>query len=171
MMLECKPREHRMFRGDARSPKFPQDERVYPLYGRTYCEKPGATHRFYGCEEQTSFPPVCRRTTHFGRRSLDFLQERNMKNILVGSILALTLSFPVFAQDVVVVPDPVTTWVTEQPMDDDVVVEEKFVVGDTLPDKVVIKNVKDHDDYGFAVVNKKRVIVEPKTRRVVKIID
>jgi len=94
-----------------------------------------------------------------------------MKNILVGSILALTLSFPVFAQDVVVVPDPVTTWVTEQPMDDDVVVEEKFVVGDTLPDKVVIKNVKDHDDYGFAVVNKKRVIVEPKTRKVVKIID
>ena len=94
-----------------------------------------------------------------------------MKNILVGSILALTLSFPVFAQDVVVVPDPVTTWVTEQPMDGDVVVEEKFVVGDTLPDKVVIKNVKDHDDYGFAVVNKKRVIVEPKTRKVVKIID
>jgi hypothetical protein len=65
----------------------------------------------------------------------------------------------------------VTTWVTEQPMDDDVVVEEKFVVGDTLPDKVVIKNIKDHDDYGFAVVNKKRIIVEPKTRRVVKIID
>jgi hypothetical protein len=94
-----------------------------------------------------------------------------MKNLLAGSILALSISFPVFAQDVVVVPDPVTTWVTEQPMDDDVVVEEKFVVGDTLPDKVVIKNIKDHDDYGFAVVNKKRIIVEPKTRRVVKIID
>jgi hypothetical protein len=94
-----------------------------------------------------------------------------MKNILVGSILAVSFALPAFAQDVVVVPDPVTTWVTEQPMDGDVVVKEKFVVGDALPDKVVIKTVKDHDDYGFAVVNKRRVIVQPKTRKVVKIID
>lgn len=94
-----------------------------------------------------------------------------MKSILVGSIVAASLAFPAFAQDVVVVPDPVTTWVTEQPMEGDVVVKEKFVVGDSLPDKVVIKTVKDHDDYGFAVVNKRRVIVHPKTRKVVKIID
>jgi hypothetical protein len=94
-----------------------------------------------------------------------------MKNFLVGSIVAVSFAFPAFAQDVVVVPDPVTTWVTEQPMDGDVVVKEKFVVGDALPDKVVINTVKDHDDYGFAVVNKRRVIVQPKTRKVVKIID
>lgn len=94
-----------------------------------------------------------------------------MKALITATALSIALAMPAFAQDVVVVPDPVTTWVTEQPMDEDVVVEEKFVVGDTLPDKVVIKNVKDHDDYGFAVVNKKRVIVQPKTRKVVKIID
>lgn len=94
-----------------------------------------------------------------------------MKKILAGSILAVSLALPAFAQDVVVVPDPVTTWVTEQPMDGDVVVKEKFVIGDSLPDKVVIKTVKDHDDYGFAVVNKRRVIVQHKTRKVVKIID
>jgi hypothetical protein len=94
-----------------------------------------------------------------------------MKNFLVGSIVAVSFAFPALAQDVVVVPDPVTSWVTEQPMDGDVVVKEKFVVGDALPEKVVIKTVKDHDDYGYAVVNKRRVIVQPKTRKVVKIID
>jgi hypothetical protein len=81
------------------------------------------------------------------------------------------LAVPAFAQDVVVVPDPVTTWVTEQPLDDDVVVEKDVVVGDALPDKIVVKNVKDHDDFGYAVVNKKRVIIQPSTRKVVKIID
>jgi hypothetical protein len=94
-----------------------------------------------------------------------------MKKLFATAALTAALTMPAFAQDVVVVPDPVTTWVTEQPMDDDIVVKEKVVVGDTLPDKVVIKNVKDHDDYGFAVVNKKRYIVQPKSRKVVKIID
>jgi hypothetical protein len=98
-------------------------------------------------------------------------KEKNMKTLLAGTALSVALAFPAFAQDVVVVPDPVTTWVTEQPMDEDVAVEENVVVGDALPDKVVIKNVRDHDDFGYAVVNKKRVIVQPKTRKVVKIID
>ncbi|UVC12485.1 DUF1236 domain-containing protein (plasmid) [Rhizobium sp. TH2] len=94
-----------------------------------------------------------------------------MKSLVAGAALSMALAVPAFAQDVVVVPDPVTTWVTEQPMDDDVVVEKDVVIGDALPDKVMIKNVKDHDDFGYAVVNKRRVIVEPKTRKVVKIID
>jgi len=91
-----------------------------------------------------------------------------MKNFLVGSIVALSFAFPALAQDVVVVPDPETTWVTEQPRDGDAVVKEKLVVGDALPETVVIKTVKDHDDYGFSVVNKRRVTVQPKTRKVVK---
>jgi hypothetical protein len=94
-----------------------------------------------------------------------------MKSSVAGAVLSLALSVPAFAQDVVVVPDPVTTWVTEQPLDDDVVVEKDVVVGDALPDKIVVKNVKDHDDFGYAVVNKKRVIIQPSTRKVVKIID
>jgi hypothetical protein len=94
-----------------------------------------------------------------------------MKKYLVAATLTAALTIPALAQDVVVVPDPVTTWVTEQPMDDDITVTEKVVVGDTLPDKVVIKNVQDHDDFGYAVVNKKRYVVHPKTRKVVKIID
>jgi len=94
-----------------------------------------------------------------------------MKKLLAAAALTAALTVPAFAQDVVVVPDPVTTWVTEQPMDGDVTIDGDVVIGDTLPDKVVIKNVQDHDDFGYAVVNKKRYIVEPKTRKVVKIID
>jgi hypothetical protein len=94
-----------------------------------------------------------------------------MKKLIAAAALTAALTLPAFAQDVVVVPDPVTTWVTEQPMDDDVSLEGSVVVGDALPDKVVIKNVQDHDDFGYAVVNKKRYIVQPKTRKIVKIID
>ena len=94
-----------------------------------------------------------------------------MRKLFVTAALTAALAIPAFAQDVIVVPDPVTTWVTEQPLDEDMTVTEKVVVGDTLPEKVVIKNVQDHDDFGYAVVNKKRYIVEPKTRKVVKIID
>ena len=94
-----------------------------------------------------------------------------MKKLFATAALTAALTVPAFAQDVVVVPDPVTTWVTEQPMDGDVALEGSVVVGDTLPDKVVIKNVQDHDDFGYAVVNKKRYIVQPNTRKVVKIID
>ena len=94
-----------------------------------------------------------------------------MKKLFATAALTAALTVPAFAQDVVVVPDPVTTWVTEQPMDGDVALEGSVVVGDTLPDKVVIKNVQDHDDFGYAVVNKKRYIVQPSTRKVVKIID
>jgi hypothetical protein len=94
-----------------------------------------------------------------------------MKKLLALAALSATFAMPSFAQDVVVVPDPVTTWVTEQPVDNDITVEGGVVIGDTLPDKVVIKNVQDHNDFGYAVVNKKRYIVQPKTRKVVKIID
>lgn len=94
-----------------------------------------------------------------------------MRKLFITAALTAALAIPAFAQDVIVVPDPVTTWVTEQPLDEDMTVTEKVVVGDTLPDKVVIKNVQDHDDFGYAVVNKKRYVVQPKTRKVVKIID
>ena len=36
---------------------------------------------------------------------------------------------------------------------------------------VVLRPVPSHTEYHYAVVNERRVIVEPRTRRVVKIID
>ena len=55
--------------------------------------------------------------------------------------------------------------------DRSVVVRERVVVGEPLPDTVVLRPVPSHTEYRYAVVNDRRVIVEPRTRRVVKIID
>ncbi|WP_426434804.1 DUF1236 domain-containing protein [Bradyrhizobium genosp. P] len=52
-----------------------------------------------------------------------------------------------------------------------VVVRERVVVGEPLPDTVVLYPVPNYTEYRYAVVNDRRVIVEPRTRRVVKFID
>lgn len=76
-----------------------------------------------------------------------------------------------YAQDTVVVPDTVTTYVQGQSVDEGTTVEGDIAVGTALPDTVVVKKVPDNDTYEYAVVNKKRVVIEPKTRKVVKIIE
>ena len=45
------------------------------------------------------------------------------------------------------------------------------VVGEPLPEDVELRPVPNHAEYRYAVVNERRVIVEPRTRRVIKIID
>ena len=57
------------------------------------------------------------------------------------------------------------------PRDDSVVVHERVVVGEPLPPTVVLRPVPNYTQYRYAVVNDRRVIVEPRTRRVIKIID
>ena len=52
-----------------------------------------------------------------------------------------------------------------------VVVREPVVVGEPLPPTVELRTVPSHTEYRYAVVNDRRVIVEPRTRRVIKIID
>jgi hypothetical protein len=52
-----------------------------------------------------------------------------------------------------------------------IVVEDRVVVGEPLPPTVVLRPVPNYTEYRYAVVNDRRVIVEPRTRRVVKIID
>ena len=61
--------------------------------------------------------------------------------------------------------------ITGLPRDRSVVVREQVVVGEPLPDTVVLRPVPSHTEYRYAVVNDRRVIVEPRTRRVIKIID
>jgi hypothetical protein len=85
--------------------------------------------------------------------------------------LSLTLAAPyALADDMLVVPDTVTTYVTQQQVED-TTIDGDIVVGSSLPDKVVIKNVPDNDDFAYAFVNKKRVIVSPKTRKVIRIVE
>jgi Protein of unknown function (DUF1236) len=52
-----------------------------------------------------------------------------------------------------------------------VTVREHVVVGEPLPETVVLRPVPSHTEYRYAVVNDRRVIVEPRTRKVIKIID
>ncbi|MBR1121937.1 DUF1236 domain-containing protein [Bradyrhizobium lablabi] len=57
------------------------------------------------------------------------------------------------------------------PRERSVVVHERVVVGEPLPEAVELRPVPSHTEYRYAVVNDRRVIVEPRTRRVIKIID
>ena len=68
-------------------------------------------------------------------------------------------------------PREVVTYVEEQPVPrKKIVIEERVRVGATLPDVIVVEPVPDNDRYAYAFVNDQRVIVEPRSRRIVKII-
>lgn len=109
-----------------------------------------------------------------GREPPDFYEKgtaMKAKLVATGALsLALAASYA-YAEDTVVIPDTVTTYVDQQPMDDTTVVEGDVAVGTALPETVVIKKVPDSDDFDYAIVNKKRVIVEPATRKVIKVIE
>jgi hypothetical protein len=57
------------------------------------------------------------------------------------------------------------------PRDRSVVIQERVVVGEPLPPTVELRTVPQHSEYRYAVVNERRVIVEPRTRKVVRILD
>ncbi len=50
-------------------------------------------------------------------------------------------------------------------------VRERVVVGEPLPPSVELRPVPSYTEYRYAVVNDRRVIVEPRTRKIIKIID
>src|SRR5437660_12383337 len=52
-----------------------------------------------------------------------------------------------------------------------VVVQERVVVGEPLPPSVELRVVPNHAEYRYAVVNDRRVIVEARTRKVIRVID
>lgn len=90
-----------------------------------------------------------------GRRGLGRLQWLGTVGAAVGAGLEI--------------PNAVITAI---PRDEpSVVVQERVVVGEPLPDTVVLRPVPRYTEYRYAVVNDRRVIVEPRTRRIVKIID
>jgi uncharacterized membrane protein len=50
-------------------------------------------------------------------------------------------------------------------------VTENVVVGQPLASTVEVRPVPKYPQYGYAVVNDRRVIVEPKTRQVIKVYE
>jgi len=49
--------------------------------------------------------------------------------------------------------------------------ERQIVVGETLPSQIEYYEVPGHTEYRYTVVNNKRYIVEPRTRKVVRIVE
>ena len=86
---------------------------------------------------------------------------------VVGGVLGVTAGAHINPP-----PREVVTYVEEQPVPQSrVVVQEQVVVGEELPEDVVVEQVPESDGYAYAFVNDQRVIVEPDTRRVVQIIQ
>jgi hypothetical protein len=52
-----------------------------------------------------------------------------------------------------------------------VVVRERIVVGERLPAAVQLRSVPEYPNYRYAIVNEQRVIVEPRTRKIVHIVQ
>ncbi|PDT22277.1 DUF1236 domain-containing protein [Rhizobium hidalgonense] len=91
--------------------------------------------------------------------------------VISAASLFLALGGAAVAQTTtVVVPGEVKTYVMKQETPS-VTFEGDVAVGTTLPDTVEIHTIPDQPDYGYVVVNKKRVLVNPKTRAVIEVVQ
>ena len=54
---------------------------------------------------------------------------------------------------------------------DPVIVPERVVVGEPLPAAVEVRPVPGYTEYRYAIVKNERVIVDPRTRRVIRIVE
>jgi hypothetical protein len=86
----------------------------------------------------------------------------------VGEIVGGTVGAAVGAA--VEIPNAVITSIQEERVPS-VTVRERVVVGEPLPPSVELRTVPSYTEYRYAVVNDRRVIVEPRTRKIIKIID
>lgn len=92
-----------------------------------------------------------------------------IKVMYAASCAALLALAPALARaDVVIAPD-VDTWVMQQPDSDTVTVEGDFAIGTSVPENVQVVEVPKHKELGFVVVHKKRMLVDLKTHKIVKV--
>ena len=115
--------------------------------------------------------------------SAAFAQESTVTGAAGGAVTGAIVGGPVgaavggivgAAAGTVIDPPPreVITYVEQQPAPSaSVVVEQPIAVGKPIPETVVLTPVPDYDDYAYAVVNDRRVIVDPRTHTVIQVID
>jgi hypothetical protein len=108
-----------------------------------------------------------------------------LKTLFAASTM-LVLSSAAFAQSTVIVTEPapvetqtvivreapseVRTYVMEQSVES-MPYEGDVLVGRVLPEDIQVRAVDGHVDYGYTVVNERRVLVDPNTREVIQILD
>ena len=85
-------------------------------------------------------------------------------------VAALVIPASVIAQTAVVLPGEVRTYVLEQ-QTPSVALEGEIVVGQPLPETVEIHTIPDQPDFAYAIVNEKRVVINPKTHVVVEVLQ
>ncbi|MCV9967723.1 DUF1236 domain-containing protein [Pararhizobium sp. BT-229] len=95
-----------------------------------------------------------------------------MKKLFIpAAALFLSFSGIALAQTATVtVPGEVRTYVLEQ-KSPSVTFEGDIAVGTTLPDTVEIHTIPDQAEYSCVILNNKRVLVNPKTRAVIEVIE
>jgi hypothetical protein len=49
--------------------------------------------------------------------------------------------------------------------------EGDVLVGRVLPDTVEVRPVQGYDEYGYTVINERRVIVDPQTHTVIQVLE
>jgi hypothetical protein len=86
----------------------------------------------------------------------------------VGAIVGGTVGAAVGAA--VEIPNALITSV-ERANAPSVAVRERIIVGERLPPTVRLYSVREYPNYRYAVVNDQRVIVEPRSRKIVHILQ
>ena len=99
----------------------------------------------------------------------------NIKAVVIAAgVLSASASASAFAQSTTVIaapPEKVITYVQKAPAPTErIVVKEKVVVGQPLPETLVVTPIPDDPTYAYAIVNDQRVIVEPSSRKVIQVI-
>jgi len=104
------------------------------------------------------------------------------KTLLAASAALMALSGAAYAQTMVITQDPVVTnstvvmpgevrtYVMEQPVES-IPYEGDVLVGQVLPEAVEVRPVQGYADYGYTIVNERRVIVNPQTRAVIQVLE
>jgi hypothetical protein len=80
---------------------------------------------------------------------------------VAGAVVGSTLSPP---------PAEVRTYVIQESVPS-VRYRRKLVVGEPLERTVEVRQIPKYDNYSYAVVNDRRVIVDRKTRRIVEVVE
>lgn len=70
-----------------------------------------------------------------------------------------------------VLPGEVRTYVMEQEPVESVPYEGDVLVGRVLPESVEVRPVEGYSDYGYTIVNERRVIVDPQTHTVIQVLE
>lgn len=103
---------------------------------------------------------------------------RNATRSLAAGALLLASAGAGLAQTTTVIettgaapPDEVVTYVQRGERFPSVRVEGDVAVGYAVPSTVQIREIPRHSQYGYTIINDRRVIVEPRTRKVIRVIE